>query len=216
MPYDFRSLLPADFEDLARDLAWKAFGRRFEAFGPGPDGGVDGRHASAAGDFIMQAKHMVNSPFAGLKRTMKRERLAIDRLAPHRYSLITSRSLTPANKATIAEQIGPALRDQSDILGPGDLNQLLRKHRAVERAHLKLGCPARRCWNPSSTRLSIQPCMGSPQALAKRVRLKPEVYAQNPSLGEAGKILDQRHVLIVGWTAGSARPHSLKFWPSPI
>lgn len=202
MPYDFRSLLPADFEDLARDLAWKAFGRRFEAFGPGPDGGVDGRHASAAGDFIMQAKHMVDSPFAGLKRTMKRERLAIDRLAPHRYSLITSRSLTPANKATIAEQIGPALRDQSDILGPGDLNQLLRKHRAVERAHLKL-------WLSSTTVLESvidaivhSALHGFTASTRQEIAAKVRVYAQNPSLGEAGKILDQRHVLIVAGPPG--------------
>lgn len=202
MSYDFRSLLPADFEDLARDLAGKAFRCRFEAFGPGPDGGVDGRHASAAGDFILQAKHMVDSPFASLKRTMKRERTAIDSLAPHRYSLVTSRSLTPANKAALAKEIGPALREQADILGPGDLNQLLRKHRAIERAHLKL-------WLSSTTVLeSVVDAIvhsafhGFTASTRQEIAAKVRVYAQNPSLAEARKILDQRHVLIVAGPPG--------------
>ncbi len=202
MSYDFRSLLPADFEDLARDLSGKVFRRRFEAFGPGPDGGVDGRHASAAGFFILQAKHMVDSPFATLKRVMKRERAAIDRLAPHRYCLVTSRSLTPANKAALAEAIGSALHDQADILGPGDLNQLLRKHPAVERSHLKL-------WLSSTTVLESvvgaivhSAFYGFTATTRQEIGAKVRVYAQNPSLAEARKILDQRHVLIVAGPPG--------------
>ncbi len=45
MSYDFSNLAPADFEDLVRDLVGRELGIRFEAFGPGPDGGMDGRHA---------------------------------------------------------------------------------------------------------------------------------------------------------------------------
>ena len=202
MPYDFRSLLPADFEDLARDLAGKAFRRRFEAFGPGPDGGADGRHSSAQGDFILQAKHMVDSSFASLKRVMKRERLAIDQMAPSRYSLVTSRSLTRANKATLLEVIGPALREEADILGPGDLNQLLRDNRRIERAHLKL-------WLSSTTVLeSIVDAIvhsafhGFTATTRQEIAAKVRVYAQNPSLAEARKIMDKRHVLIIAGPPG--------------
>lgn len=202
MSYDFRSLLPADFEDLARDLAGKVFRCRFEAFGPGPDGGVDGRHSSAAGNIILQAKHMVDSPFAALKRTMKRERAAIDKLAPHRYCLVTSRSLTPRNKASLAEAIGPALHSQADILGPGDLNQLLREHPAIERSHLKL-------WLSSTTVLESvvgaivhSAFYGFTATTRQEIGAKVRVYAQNPSLAAARKILDQRHVLIVAGPPG--------------
>jgi len=85
MAYDFAALSPADFEDLARDLAGRELGVRFEAFASGPDGGMDGRHASAAGDIVLQAKHYSASNFAALHAQMRRERAAIDRLAPLRY-----------------------------------------------------------------------------------------------------------------------------------
>ena len=52
MSYDLRALSWPDFEDLARDLIGRELGVRFEAFAPGPDGGVDGRHATAAGGCV--------------------------------------------------------------------------------------------------------------------------------------------------------------------
>ena len=95
MSYDFASLSPADFEDLARDLVCRELGVRFEAFAPGPDGGIDGRHATGSGAIILQAKHYAGSTYAALRSKMKRERKAIDRLSPARYILTTSRPLTP-------------------------------------------------------------------------------------------------------------------------
>lgn len=41
MTYDFSNLASADFEDLVRDLIGRELNVRFEAFGPGPDGGMD-------------------------------------------------------------------------------------------------------------------------------------------------------------------------------
>src|SRR5271166_3054082 len=99
MNYDFSNLAPADFEDLVRDLAGRELGIRFEAFGPGPDGGMDGRHARGGATTILQAKHYANSPFKTLLSQMKRERSSIDRIAPARYLLATSRPLTPLTKA---------------------------------------------------------------------------------------------------------------------
>ena len=46
-----------DFEELCRDLAHAETGERFEAFGPGPDGGMDGRHAKAGKSTVLQCKH---------------------------------------------------------------------------------------------------------------------------------------------------------------
>ena len=40
MNYTFMSLLPADFEDLARDLLGAELGVRFEGFTAGPAGGA--------------------------------------------------------------------------------------------------------------------------------------------------------------------------------
>jgi hypothetical protein len=138
MTHDFSSLSPADFEDLTRDLLGQELGIRFEAFPDGPDDGMDGRHAAADGDVILQAKHYYRSGYAKLKAKMKRERAAIVALQPKRYVLATSTALTPANKTQLAAEIGPALQSPGDIFGPQDLIALLRKYPDIETAHPNL------------------------------------------------------------------------------
>ncbi|MEH7840099.1 TIR domain-containing protein [Rhizobium laguerreae] len=138
MSYDFTNLHHSDFEELARALAGRALGVRFEAFPAGPDDGIDGRHTTAEGDIVLQAKHYGRSMFSALKSTMKRERASIDLLKPHRYVLVTSTPLTPANKRDLQEIIGPSLQSAGDIIGPDDLNALLRANPDIETAHTKL------------------------------------------------------------------------------
>jgi hypothetical protein len=98
---------------------------------------IDGRHATASGSIILQAKHYHRSPFSSLKSTMKKERATIDRLQAQRYILVTSAPLTPQNKAVLSELIGPSLKTTGDIFGPDDLNALLRKHPTVEEGLLR-------------------------------------------------------------------------------
>lgn len=138
MNYDFSSLSHREFEDLARELVGREIDLRFEAFPAGPDDGMDGRHARADGSIVMQAKHYHGSGFAALKSKMTKERLSIDRLAATRYILVTSAPLTPKNKNTLAQIIGPSLQTPGDIFGPGDLNALLRKFPDIEKAHQEL------------------------------------------------------------------------------
>lgn len=138
MTYDFSNLHHSDFEELARALAGRALGVRFEAFPAGPDDGIDGRHATADGAIVLQAKHYGRSSFSTLKSKMRRERASIDALRPSRYVLVTSTPLTPANKRDLQEIIGPSLLSPGDIFGPDDLNALLRAHPDIERAHSKL------------------------------------------------------------------------------
>lgn len=138
MNYDFSSLSHTEFEDLARELVGRELELRFEAFPEGPDDGMDGRHASADGAVILQAKHFYRSGQAALKSKMKTERAAIDALQPKRYLLATSASLTPKSRDELAAIIGPALLTTGDIFGPEDLNGLLRKYPDFERAHQKL------------------------------------------------------------------------------
>jgi hypothetical protein len=85
MIYDFSTLSATAFEDLTRDLLGRALGIRFEGFAEGPDDGMDGRHATADGDIILQAKHYNRSGFTGLKAKMETERAKIDALQPERY-----------------------------------------------------------------------------------------------------------------------------------
>jgi DNA polymerase III delta prime subunit len=198
MSYDFGTMSPADFEDVARDLLGRELGVRFEAFGPGPDGGIDGRHASALGNIVLQAKHYRLSDLPALARAMRRERAAIDRLGPARYMLATSRPLSPASKDELAEIIGPSLRSKADILGREDLNALLRRHPDVERSHVKL-------WLSSAAVLErvLHSASHNFTTMTRAdIQAKLRVYAQNPSLAAGREILERQHVLIVSGPPG--------------
>lgn len=172
MNYDFSTLSPTDFENLTRDLLGRALGLRFEGFAEGPDDGMDGRHATADGDIILQAKHY-RSGFAGLKTKMKTERVKIDALQPKRYILATSATLTPANKTALAEIIGPALQGPGDIFGPQDLNALLLQHPDIETAHQTL-------WKQSSAVMKTLITSAVKEALPKPAPIPSALAALLP------------------------------------
>jgi hypothetical protein len=198
MTYSFHNLSHADFEDLARDLVGRELGVRFEAFGPGPDGGMDGRHASNGKSTILQAKHYPRSTIAQLNAVMKREKAAIAKIKPRRYILVTSKDISAKNKSVIAKIIGRALRRTSDIFGPTDLNALLRKFPDIEKATIKL-------WLSSAAVLDrvVRAAAHTFTAMSRAdIEEKVNVYAQNPSFEEARRKLEQTHVLIVAGMAG--------------
>jgi adenylate kinase family enzyme len=198
MAYGFGNLSPADFEDLARDLIGRELGVRFEAFAAGPDGGMDGRHAKGGAKIILQAKHYAGSTYAGLKSEIKRERSSIDGLAPTRYVLATSRELTPPRKKELAALIGPSLQNEDDILGPGDLNGLIRKFPDIEKSHIKLwlsgvGVLERVIRSAAHTVNKIT---------REEIEAKVRVYAPNPSFNGARDALEAHHLVIISGPPG--------------
>jgi len=77
MSYTFEQLSPEDFQLLARDLIQSERHLRLESYSPGPDQGIDLRHACANGDtIIVQCKH--HKEYRALRRalTMERKKLA--------------------------------------------------------------------------------------------------------------------------------------------
>ncbi|WP_227135964.1 nSTAND3 domain-containing NTPase [Kosakonia radicincitans] len=198
MSYEFRNLSPADFEDLVRDLIGKEEGLRFEAFCVGPDNGIDGRHAHAGRNVILQAKHYEGSSFSKLMTAMKSERLSIDKLAPSRYILVTSCKLTPANKGKLAPLIGPSLKSEADIWGPEDINGLLRKYPEVLKSHIKL-------WLSGAGILEqvVRAAAHTFAALTmEEIEQKVRVYASNPSFGESLVTLKKHGLLIISGPPG--------------
>lgn len=198
MTYSFTSLSPADFEDLARDLLGEELACRFEGFGPGPDGGVDGRHTKSGATTILQAKHLRMSGFAALARQMRNARPSIDQIQPDRYILFTSVSLTPANKKALADIIGPSLINASDILGFEDLNSLLRKHDDVAKSHVKL-------WLSDTAVLErvLQSASHNFTTVTRaEITAKLNVYAENPSFGQGRKVLESQRILIISGPGG--------------
>lgn len=136
--HDFHDLSPLDFEDLARDLIQAELKLNFESFGPGRDSGIDFRHAEGEAGVIVQAKHFLRSGRGGLLRALAKEDEKVANLAPVRYILATSVSLTPAFKSKIMAAMPSAPLVEGDVLGQEDLNNLLGKHPEVEKKHFKL------------------------------------------------------------------------------
>lgn len=198
MSYNFRNLSSADFEDLARDLIGKEEGLRFEAFCAGPDNGIDGRHAHASGNIILQAKHYEGSRLSKLTTTMKRERVSINKLVPIRYILATSCSLTPTGKDKLALLIGPSLKSESDIFGPEDINSLLRKYPEILKSHIKL-------WLSEAGVLEriIRAAAHTIAAFTQEeIEQKVRVYASNPSFAESLLTLEKHGLLIISGPPG--------------
>ena len=135
MYFDLSVLSPSEFEALSADLIGRDIDLRFERFGDGPDGGVDGRHAKGPKRIILQAKHYNLSGFSQLERAMREERSKVDRLEPSRYILSTSVSMTPLRKAKLKDIIGSALVDLGDVYGKEDLKGLLRNYQDIAEAH---------------------------------------------------------------------------------
>lgn len=198
MSYNFRNLSSADFEDLARDLIGKEEGLRFEAFCAGPDNGIDGRHAHASGNIILQAKHYEGSRLSKLTTTMKRERLSINKLAPIRYILATSCSLTPTGKGKLALLIGPSLQSESDIFGPEDINSLLRKYPDILKSHIKLWLSGAGVLERLIRAAAHNFAVFTQEEIEKKVR----VYASNPSFGESLIALEKHRLLIISGPPG--------------
>lgn len=198
MSYYFRNLSSADFEDLVRDLIGREEGVRFEAFCVGPDGGIDGRHAQANGNVILQAKHYEGSSFSKLMTAMKRERSSIDKLAPTRYILATSCKFTPHGKGKLAPLIGPSLRSETDILGPEDINGLLRKYPDILKSHIKL-------WLSDAGVLErvVRAAAHTFAAFTQEdIEHKVRVYATNPSFDESLTTLQNHRLLIISGPPG--------------
>lgn len=192
------NLSPIDFEELCRDLAYAEIGERFEAFGPGPDGGVDGRHAKAGKSVLIQCKHYWRSSFSDLKKTTRKEVEKVEKLNPCRYLLFTSQSLTGNKKTDLATILGSLLQDPGDIWGREDIEGALRRHPEIEKSHIKL-------WLSSTAvleRILQSGLEAFTQTTKDEILDQLSVYVHNPSFDEATKRLEEQKILIVSGPPG--------------
>lgn len=137
--YDFSTLNDKDFEELVVDLLSAEFGNRVERFKVGKDGGVDGRFFIGKKEQIIQCKHWLKSGLPALITSLSKTELPkVEKLAPSKYFLATSLSLSRNNKAQIKEIFKEFMDDESSIFGKEDLNDLLKKHSQIEKNHYKL------------------------------------------------------------------------------
>lgn len=193
-----KNLSSADFEELCRDLAQAETGNRFAAFGPGPDGGIDGRHSKGVNSTVLQCKHYAGSSFAKLKSALKKEFEKIELLDPKQYLFFTSQSLTPNKSSQLAEILGDYLKQPEDIWGLEDIEAALKRHPEIEKSHMKL-------WLSSAAVLEriLQSGMEAfTQATIAEIVDDLKVYVRNPSFAEATKRLEEEQILIVSGPPG--------------
>lgn len=196
----FDDLSDFDFELLSADLLSRRFRRRFESFPRGRDGGFDLRARLRSGLHYAQCKHYAKSSLSQLKSAARRELARLDEvgLKPRRYTFVTSRELTAANKADIVSCLGRLARDERDVLGASDLAALLREYPEVERAHIKL-------WLRSSAplqRIVNAEVFARSEALLHEIRAAIPRYVQTESFAEARALLDEHRVVIVAGPPG--------------
>lgn len=192
------NLSDIDFEEMCRDIALKETGMRFSGFGPGPDGGVDGRHAKGGKGTILQCKHYIGSTFSDLKRAVRKEVKKLERLSPDRYIFFTSQSLTPARADTLAGILGDYLVDPGDIWSQQDIEDALRRYPDIEKSHLKL-------WLSSAAvleRILQSGLEAYTQTTEREILADLRVYVRNESFDEAFSKLEKEKVLIISGPPG--------------
>lgn len=195
---DLENLSHVDFEDLCRDLAEVLTGGRFEAFGSGPDGGMDGRHSKSGHATILQCKHYLKSTFPNLRRSIQSEVEKTKKLKPLRYIIFTSHSLTPNKKQKILETLDGLPVEPADILGKEDIEAILRRNPKIHKAHIKL-------WLSSTAvldRVLNSGLESFTNATREEVLDNLRVYVRNESFDEAIKQLESNRVIIVSGPPG--------------
>jgi hypothetical protein len=198
--YDLRSLSSQDFEELVRDLLQAELGIALEAFKTGRDAGIDLRYTRpASGTIIIQCKHYAGSGFRKLLAHLRdSERPKVVRLAPSRYIVVTSVSLTPANKDDIVNPLQPFLQSAHDVLGEDDLEGLLSRHPTVERANFKL-------WLTSTAvleRVLHNAELCQTDFAVDRVRRKLPLFVQNAGFPRAMQLLDDSRIVVISGVPG--------------
>lgn len=196
--YDFRTLSPIDFELLVRDLLQAELGITMESFGPGKDGGIDFRFSMANQDVVVQAKHHVEGGARSLLRAAAKEDSKVLKLAPSRYILVTSLSLTPELKRKVRQAMPSTPVSDGDVIGREDLNNFLGLHPHVLRQNFKL-------WLTSTEvleRILHSAVYNRTDAELARIRQLVPKFVHNASVAEAETILEDRGALIIAGEPG--------------
>lgn len=137
--YTFHSLSDTDFEDVVGDLLSQSLGIPMQRFAKGRDLGIDLLAGpNIQGSLVVQCKHFVRSGYRALLSSLRKELPKIQSIAPSRYIVATSVSLTPPQTQAIADLLQPYCSGIHDVYGADRVNALLREYPDVEKTHHKL------------------------------------------------------------------------------
>lgn len=197
MDYDFKILQPSEFECLSRDLLQAREGIFIESFADGRDKGIDFRFAySEDKTCIIQCKRY--KEWNELNNHLKKEVAKVEKLKPQRYILTTSVDLSMEQKEKILEMFSPYIVNASDILGRKDLNNLLDKHKEIEKDYHKL-------WLASTNVLNLilhREIVNWSALELEKIQHDVSLYVENESLSNALDVLQKNHYVIISGIPG--------------
>ena len=208
--YDFSTLNSSDLEDLVCELlnaenTRVGNGIFYRTFKAGKDRGIDFRYATEKDEnlIIGQVKHYIDSGTRSLLSDLKNKELPkVIKLAPERYLIVTSLSLTVAAIDTIYELFSPYIKSKQDIYGREAMNQLLSAHPQVLDNHFKL-------WFSSTAVLkrivAFEQLGRSQEFTAAYLTKKIRLYVQTPSFEKARRLLNKHQVLIITGEPGAGK-----------
>lgn len=202
--FDLGRLNGFDFEVVCADLFQDLLGTRLEVFGPGPDRGIDLRHASAhdGKTIIVQCKHWPNASQADLIRHLIDEELPkVRKLAPQRYIVATSVGLTVAGKQRIVDAFRPYIGSPGDILGREEIVVELRKRPELVKRHFRLWLSGTQVLQ---TVLNQDPQIRSSWA-ERRMRAAAETFVEHDAFNRARALVESRHVCLISGIPGSGK-----------
>ena len=203
--YDFSTLNDKEFENLSIDLISKDKDKRFERFKAGKDGGIDGRfYHNNGSQEVVQCKHYLKTGFSGLIASLNKKNNDINeidkvkKLNPVKYIFVTSLPLSAENKKTIKDLFDPYIKNDSDVYGQEDLNQILGNHRDIEKRHYKL-------WLSSTVvldRIINNAIESRSEFLLEDIKEKSKYYAVTENHQKAIDKLEESHIIIIAGEPG--------------
>ena len=112
--------------------------------------------------------------------------------------LVTSLPLSPSEKDKIVEACRPFILGPADVIGADDLDGLLSRHPAIERANFKL-------WLTSTAvldRVLHNAEVAQTEFEVERIRRKLPVFVQNKAFPRAQQLLQEQRVAIISGVPG--------------
>lgn len=204
--YDFSTLNDKEFENLSIDLISKDRDKRFERFKAGKDGGIDGRFYHDDGtQEIVQCKHYLKTGFNGLISSLKKkndkginEIDKVNNLSPTKYIFSTSLPLSAENKKTIKELFTPHIKNDNDIYGQEDLNQILGDNPDIVKKYYKL-------WLSSTVvldRIFNNAIESRSEFLLEDIKENAKYYVVTENHNKAIEKLEKSHIIIIAGEPG--------------
>ena len=197
--YTFHNLSPYDLEILVRDLLQAELSVRLESFARGRDKGIDLRYAKdRANAIVVQSKHYARSSWPALRKSLEAEVPKVRALSPKRYIVATSLPLTAERKEWVCKAFAPYCQTPADVFGVEDLNNLLGRHKEIERQHYKL-------WLTSVAvleRVLHSEIFAEQESEVNSLMKRVSRFVVNPSVGRARHILSEHHFCVITGVPG--------------